>query len=206
MTALDPEYLTFDYRCEYRGIPGTDHDPEDYPMSWTVSVGGTVWKDDDDDSDGEEIHVGDARFSIVPDAGIIDLFDTLDAVDQEMANVAEMLTTERPDLMEAAGMDADGDLLVLSSLWIDPRFRGNRTGHAILKAILATVGRATAMVVLEAAPVLTDDGPEEGTPEHAAAKTALRRYWTDYGFRDAAGDYLVLGDMADAFDMDDLDT
>lgn len=203
MVALDPQYMTFDYRCEYRGIPGTEHDVEDYPMKWSVAVDGTVWEEDEAGihiGDGEEVHIGDARFAVVPDAGLIDLFDTLDAVDQELANVAEMLTTERPDLMLAAGMELGGDLLVLTSLWIDPKYRGHKLGHAVLKAILNTVGRATALVVLEAAPVLTDDGPQEGSPEHTAAKEALRRYWADYGFQVAAGDYLALGDMADAFD------
>jgi hypothetical protein len=52
-------------------------------------------------------------------------------------------------------------------------------------------------VVLQAAPVLSDDGAEEDTPEHKAAKVALRRYWTGFGFEEAAGDYLVLGDMAE---------
>ncbi|MEV7132151.1 hypothetical protein AB0N24_04600 [Arthrobacter sp. NPDC093128] len=191
MPPLDPEYLTFDYHCHYRGIPGPDHDPEDYPMTWTVSVNATVW-DEDDDGDGEEVHVGDARFTIVPDAGDIELFLTLDAVDQELANVAEMLTVERPDLMPAAGMDLGGDLLVLSSLWIEPKFRGHQTGHTVLTAILSTVGRAAAMVILEAAPLLSDDAPEEDTPQHLAAKTALHRYWTRFGFRSAFRDYLVL--------------
>jgi hypothetical protein len=136
----------------------------------------------------------------VPDAGLIDLFDTLDAVDQELASVAEMLTIERPELMPEAGMELGGDLLVLSSLWIDPKFRGHNLGHSVLKAILGTVGRAAAMVILQASPVLTDDGPEEGSPEHTASKEALRRYWTGFGFLEAAGDYLVLGTMADAFD------
>ena len=203
MVALDPQYMTFDYRCEYRGIPGTEHDVEDYPMNWSVAVDGTVWEEDEAGipiGDGEEVHVGDARFTVVPDAGLIDLFDTLDAVDQELANVAAMLTTERPDLMQEAGMELGGDLLVLSSLWIDPKYRGHKLGHAVLKAILNTVARATALVVLQAAPVLADGGPEEGSPEHAAAKQALRQYWADYGFQEAAGDYLVLGDVADAFD------
>jgi GNAT superfamily N-acetyltransferase len=169
-------------------------------MDWSVSIEGLVWDSEDDDGDGREVHVGDARFSVVPDAGLIDLFMTLDAVDHELAGVAEMLTTERPDLLPNAAMELGGDLLVLSSLWIDPEFRGHKIGHAILKAILGTVGRATALVVLQASPVLTDDGPEEGSPEHSAAKEALRRYWADFGFREAARDYLVLGEMADAFD------
>lgn len=97
-------------------------------------------------------------------------------------------------------MDLGGDLMVLHSLRIEPRFRGNKIGHAVLKAILGTVGRSVSLVVLEAAPVLTDDGLQEGSPEHVAAKAALRRYWADFGFQVAAGDYLALGEMADAFD------
>lgn len=38
---------------------------------------------------------------------------------------------------------------------VEPRFRGNRTGHAMLRA-----------------------------------NKKLRRYWMDFGFREAAGDYL----------------
>lgn len=191
MPALDPDDLTFRYSCEYRGIPGPDHDPADYPMDWTVSVRGTVWHNDDA-SDGEDVYVGEASFRIVPDAGTIHLPDTMDAVDQEMMLLAEMLFHERPDLMHSAGMDLGGDLLILTSLTVEPRLRGNRTGHAILKAILGTAARNTALVLLEAVPPLTEDGPEEGWPGYAAAKTALRRYWMDFGFREAAGDYLFL--------------
>lgn len=202
MAALDPEYMTLDYRCQYRGVPSLDHDPSDYPMDWTVTIDAPAWAEgnSDDYEDDRRVPVGKAHLSIVPDAGLIDLFDTLDAVDQTLANVGEMLTTKRPDLMISSGMELGGDLLVLHSLWIDPTFRGHKLGNKILKAILGTVGRATALVILQASPVLTDDGPLEGSPEHAAAKAALRRYWADYGFREAAGDYLVLGEMADAVD------
>lgn len=195
MTALDPEYLTFQYSCEYRGVPGPEHDPSDFPMNWSVSVNGTDW-DEEKDDEGEDVHVGDAFFRIVPDAGTIDLLYTMDAVDSEMMSIAEMLAHERPDLMES-GMELGGDLLVLSSMTVDPRFRGNRTGHAILKAILATVARNTVLVILQAAPLLTDEDPQEGSPEHVAAKKALRRYWMDFGFREAAGDYLYFGDELD---------
>lgn len=201
MTAFDPESLTFKYECECRGIPGPDKDPSDYPIDWTVSVEGTVYETDDegfDIGDGEVVHVGDASVRIVPDAGMIDLLDTMDAVDSEMMGVAEMLFHERPDLLEE--LEGGGDLLVLSSLWIDPKFRGNKIGHSVLKAILATVGRAASLVILRAAPLLTDHGPEEGTPEHDAARSALRRYWSGLGFQEAAGDYLVLEDAEDALD------
>ncbi|MDQ0864645.1 hypothetical protein [Arthrobacter globiformis] len=60
----------------------------------------------------------------------------------------------------------------------------------MLRAILGTIGRNTALVILEAAPMLDDDAPMEGSPQHVAAKEKLRRYWMDFGFREAAGDYL----------------
>ena len=171
-------------------------------MDWTVSIDAPVWAEgNSDDFEGDRrVHVGKAHLSIVPDAGLIDLFDTVDAVDQILANVGEMLTAKRPALMISSGMELGGDLLVLHSLGIDPKFRGHKLGHKILKAILGAVGRATALVILEASPVLDDGGPVEGSPEHTAAEEALRRYWADYGFQEATGDYLVLGEMADAFD------
>lgn len=196
VNAFDPESLTFRYTCEYRGIPGPEHDPSDYPIDWEVSVDGAVYEQDEegfDIGDGEDVHVGDATVRIVPDAGTIDLIDIMDAVDSEVMAVAEMLFNERPDLIE--DLESGGDLLILSSLWVDPRFRGNKIGHTVLKAILGTVGRAAALVVLQAAPVLGEGGPEEGTADHEAAKVALRHYWTGFGFEEAAGDYLVLGDM-----------
>lgn len=164
-----------------------------------MSVEGTVYETDEegfDIGDGEDVRVGEVRVRIVPNAGAIDLLDTMDAVDSEVMGVAEMLFNERPDLIEELE-EMGGDLLILSSLWIEPTYRGNKVGHTVLKAVLGTIGRAAAMVVLQAAPVLTDDGPDEGSSEHEAAKAALRRYWTDFGFEPAGADYLVLHDMAE---------
>ncbi|HET7139648.1 MAG TPA: hypothetical protein VFI36_05740 [Arthrobacter sp.] len=91
-----------------------------------------------------------ARVRAIPDAGAIDLLDTMDAVDSEVLGVAEMLFNERPDLVE--DLEPGGDLLILSSLWIDPKFRGSKIGHTVLQAILGTVGRVAAQVVLQASP------------------------------------------------------
>ncbi|MGX9900792.1 hypothetical protein ACW0JT_14640 [Arthrobacter sp. SA17] len=197
MADLVPEYLTFDYRCHFRGAPGASHDLEDYPVFWTVKVKAMTWEDDNDD-EGKEVSVGEANFYIVPDAGIIDLFLTLDAVSQEVAKVGEMLTINRPDLIE--DMALGGDLMVLSSLRISTRFRGIKLGHTILKAVLCTVGRSTSKVILEAAPLLTKKTPAEGSAEHDLAKVALRHYWESFGFQLAHGDYLVFEDMADVLD------
>ncbi|MGO4186584.1 hypothetical protein [Pseudarthrobacter sp. TAF60_1] len=198
MADLIPEYLTYDYRCQFRGVPGVHHDSEDYPVSWTVTVRGTVWDEDDDGADGAEVTVAEAHLYLVPDAGIIDLFLTLDAVNQEVAGVGEMLMLKRPDLIE--DMALGGDLLIVSSLRIEPEFRGNKLGHAVLKAILGTIGRSAVQVILQAAPAVADGAPGEGTREHEVAKAALRRYWEEFGFRAADGDYLVLDDMADVLD------
>jgi GNAT superfamily N-acetyltransferase len=195
---LVPEYLTFDYSCRFRGVPGVHHDPEDYPVSWSVTAKGTVWDEDDDGGDGTKVTVGEAHVYLIPDAGIIDLFLTLDAVNQEVASIGEMLTLKRPDLIE--DMVLGGDLLIVSSLWIEPKFRGKKLGYAVLKAILSTVGRSAVQVILQAVPVPPPGDPGEGTPEHVLAKDALRRYWEGFGFQPADGDYLVLDDMADVLD------
>lgn len=42
MADLVPEYLTFDYHCHFRGAGGR-HDPEDYPVFWTVKVKAMTW-------------------------------------------------------------------------------------------------------------------------------------------------------------------
>lgn len=198
MADLVPEYLTYDYRCRFRGVPGVRHDPGDYPMFWKVKVKGRVWDDENDGGDGKEVSVGEAELYIVPDAGIIDLFLTLDAVNQEVANVGEMLTINRPDLIR--DMSLGGDLLILSGLRVGPKYRGNKLGHAILKAILNTVGRSSTKVILEALPELTDHSPMEGSPAYLSGKTALRRYWESFGFQPAHADYLVFDDMADTSD------
>lgn len=197
MADLVPEYLTFDYHCHFRGAPGARHDPEDYPVFWTVKVKAMKWEDDNDD-EGKEVFVGEAQLYVVPDAGIIDLFPTLDAVSREVANVGEMLTINRPDLIDDLALG--GDLLVLSSLRISPKFRGNKLGHTILKAILCTVGRSTSKVILEATPILTKNTPAAGSVEHGLAKVSLRHYWESFGFQLAHGDYLVFEDMADVLD------
>lgn len=108
-----------------------------------------------------------------------------------MLDVAEMLVHERPDLFFAARMDLGGDLLVVPDLTIYPRFRGRGTGHDVLTAIPATEARSATLVIVEAPPLL-EDGVLEGSPQHMEAKAALWRYWMEFGFREASGDYLAL--------------
>lgn len=194
MIDVDPEYLILSYRLRYLGLPDPDESPETYPLAWRINIHAEVFAGDD--SDGEEHNVGSAVVYTVPDAGRIDLFNTLGAVNQELASFGKVLGVLRPDLLDEAGMiEFGGDLMILSSLLIKPDYRGQWLGHHVLWAVLATIGRSSALVALRAAPPLEDDGPEEGTPEHDAAKAALRSYWESFGFVPVLngdfGDYMV---------------
>lgn len=179
MSVLDPDLLQFSYSCTYSGIPGPDHEPEDYPMRWEFTI--------TDLEDGREVRVGEGRFYIVADVAEIDTFDVLDAHSQELSPLGSLLDQDS-DLT----VTPEPDLMFLSWLRIEPRFRGQDLGHYVITAILRTVGRSVGRAVLEAAPVLGDDGPEAGTAAHREACAALRKHWRSYGFQPAGEKYLSL--------------
>lgn len=184
MSVFDPDLLRFSYRCSYSGIPGPDQEPEDYPMLWEFTIS--------DLEDGREIQVGEGRFYIIADVAKIDTFDVLDSAGQELSPLGKLVQEQYSDLT----VTADPDLMFLSWLEIDPRFRGRKLGHYVLTAILSTVGRSVSTVALKAAPVLGDGGPEEGTPEHRQACAALKKHWRSYGFKPAGKKYLTLNTAA----------
>lgn len=186
MTVIDPESLFFEYKLRYRGTPGLEHDPGDYPLRWEVAVSCPL----PTPGGGEERQLGSAVVQVVPKAGMINLFLTTGKADQEMAKAVEMLTMDRPDLIREHLQDG-GDLMVVSSLEIFPEYRGGRTGHSVLNAIIETVGRSVNLVVVHAAPADGEGSPPADSPEYEEAKSALRAYWQDFGFEDATGDYLV---------------
>lgn len=188
MTVIDPEQLTFEYRLRYRGIPGLEHYPRGYPMRWEVTISGTV--SNADGQGGEEVRVGNAVVEVVPNAGKINLLLARDEPDRELANAAEMLTAERPDLV-TENLEDGGDLMIVSSLEILPEYRGGRIGYIVLNAIIETVGRSVDLVVARAAPADVQGGPAEGSPEYEKATSTLKDYWQDFGFEEASGDYLV---------------
>lgn len=201
MTVIDPELLTFEYKLRYRGVPGMEHVPRDYPMRWDVTVtaaSGTAGSaaeaedsaPDDGTAEGEELPVGNAVVHVVPKAGTINLFATTGNADPEMARIAEMLTAERPDLV-AEYLQDGGDLMIVSALEILPEYRGGRMGYTVLHAIVETVGRSVDLVVVHAAPAAGDGSPPEGSAEYEEAKAALKAYWQDFGFEEAAGEYLA---------------
>lgn len=195
MSTIDPMNLEFIYSLEYRGIPHVDHDPSDYPLLWRVTA--TVDADPDGDGDSEMRHAADAVAYLIPDARDIDLFDTMDAVSQELTNLAAHLTLRRPDLIDQLGGDRT-DLIYLSSVEVDEDLRGNKLGYQVFNAIMETVGRSADLAVLSASPILSDATPEEGTPAHHAEVAALRRYWAGLGFYDIGGGYMAFGGIEGA--------
>ena len=201
MTVIDPELLTFEYKLRYRGVPGMEHVPRDYPMRWEITVttaGGTPGSAAGaEDSahqggaaEGGEVPVGNAVVQVVPKAGMINLFVTTDGADPDMARIAEMLTAERPDLVTEYLQDG-GDLMIVSTLEILPEYRGGRMGYTVLHAIVETVGRSVDLVVVHAVPAAGDGSPAEGSAEYEEAKATLKAYWQDFGFEEAAGEYLA---------------
>lgn len=200
MTVIDPELLIFEYRLRYRGVPGMEHVPRDYPMRWEITVttaataGSAAEAEDSGQEEGaaeeEELPVGAAVVQVVPKAGMINLFVTTDGADPEMARIAEMLTAERPDLVNEYLQDG-GDLMVVSTLEILPEYRGGRMGYTVLHAIVETVGRSVDLVVVHAVPAAGDGSPPKGSAEYEEAKATLKAYWQDFGFEEAAGEYLA---------------
>jgi hypothetical protein len=201
MTVIDPEMLTFEYKLRYRGVPGLEHVPRDYPMRWEITVttaAGTAGSSpaaegsaqDDGTTEREEVQVGNAVVQIVPKAGTINLFVTTDGADPEMTKIADLLTAERPDLVTDYLQDG-GDLMIVSTLEIVPEYRGGRMGYTVLHAILETVGRSVDLVVVHAAPAPGDGSPPEGSAEYEEAQGTLKAYWQDFGFEEAAGEYLT---------------
>jgi len=202
MTVIDPELLTFEYKLRYRGVPGMEHVPRDYPMRWEITVttaGGTPGsaagaEDSANEGgavEGGEVPVGNAVVQVVPKAGMINLFVTTDGSDPDMARIAEMLTAERPDLVTEYLQDG-GDLMIVSPLEILTEYRGGRMGYTVLHAIVETVGRSVDLVVVHAVPAAGDGSPPEGSAEYEEAKATLKAYWQDFGFEEAAGEYLAL--------------
>ncbi|WP_138444619.1 GNAT family N-acetyltransferase [Sinomonas susongensis] len=208
MAELDPQRLSFKYRLVQDGLLDADESPEDYPQEWCFSVSATVYHRFDDD--GRERRVGRGRVYVVPDATDIDLFEVLDAHSQELADVAAMLLTDRPDLLAALAAGTRHDLMYVADLELHREFRGQGLGRSILRALLEAVGRGVGLVILQAAPQLSgeldDDGDAgmgigrtgrvatgetgiDGAVARRRAKRSLARYWQAAGFERAAGDY-----------------
>jgi GNAT superfamily N-acetyltransferase len=198
--ASDLRYMRLSYEMEYTGRPDSWESPGDYPQEWNVRA---FIESDEPEAEYDDklmdaqcrIPVADAHIYVIPDVGAIDFWNTLDAHDGETAHFAEafMAAGSRPDRLTVDGEPIfQGDLMIISSVFVESRFRGHRVGQAVLKAILHAVGRGTKLTVLKAAPVLRGRKLREGSAAHRAESAALGRYWAELGFRPLWQDYMVL--------------
>ncbi|MCH6472523.1 hypothetical protein [Sinomonas terrae] len=189
MGLLEPKDLVFEFSMRRLGPEALRDIPEEYAHHWRVKITGRQLDEDFDEVD--EVTVGDAEAYVIPDAaGQRDLFLTLDAHSQDLADVGEMLQIIRPDLLEALAESWGRDLLYVSYIELDRAHRGRGLGKAVLEGILDGVGRYVGLVVLEAAPLPGDDAAEEGSLLHRSAKRSLARYWSAAGFEKADGDWM----------------
>lgn len=191
MAELDPRRLSFKYRLVQDGLLDAEESPEDYPQEWRFSVSATVYHRFDDD--GRERRVGRGRVYVIPDATDIDLFEVLDAHSQELADLASMLLTDRPDLLDALAASTRRDLMYLADLEIRREFRGQGLGRHVVRGVLEAVGRGVGLVVLLAAPRPSDEMDDtevhDGGSGQRRANRSLARYWQAAGFERASGDF-----------------
>lgn len=193
------KYMRLTYSLTQLAMDRQESGPEDYPQEWSIEA----FIEDYDGNfpdlphnhDGA-IKIGEAALCVVPDVGDISLFMTLDAIDSETFGFAEALiaagSPARGRGIVLNGESIDGDLVLLSSVHVIPEFRGHRVGHAILQGALRVIGRNAGLVMLQAAPVLSDGDAAEGSLAHKRVSRALVRYWGELGFRVLNDGYMVL--------------
>ncbi|MDJ0458621.1 hypothetical protein PUN71_015560 [Arthrobacter sp. NQ7] len=195
------EWMRLTYALDYPARPDSWERPEDYPQSWSVRayIEADILEPDDDTLEVEadahgRVTVAEAHVYLIPDIGDVNLFDTLDAHSAELSQFAEAFIaagSEPCQLSIEGGPVLDGDLMIVSWVSVQPRFRGHRAGHQVLKAVLDAIGRSTVVTVLRAAPGL-QDGVDEGSAKHRMECRGLAKYWGELGFRPLDGNIMVL--------------
>lgn len=193
------QWMRLTYALDYPARPDSWQRPEDYPQSWNVSayIDADILEHDGHTSEADahgRVTVAEASIHVIPEIGNVDLFETLDAHSGELSRFAEAFIAagSGPHQLSIKGEPVfEGDLMIVSWVSVQPRFRGHRAGHQMLKAILEAIGRGTAVTVLHAAPGL-QDGEEEGSFKHRLECRGLAKYWSELGFRPLHGNIMVL--------------
>lgn len=206
------EWMRLTYTLDYSARPDSWQRPEDYPQSWTVSayIDEQMFEAEDDALQGNsqgQVAVAEARVYLIPDVGEVSFFETLDAHSAELCQFAEAFIAagSEPNQLTIEGERVlEGDLMIVSWVAVQPRFRGHRAGHQVLKAILQAAGRSTAVTALHAAPGL-GEGMEEGSLQHRIQCKALAKYWGELGFRPLHRNIMLLtpDDLLDDDQADD---
>jgi hypothetical protein len=206
------QWMRLTYALDYPARPDSWDRPEDYPQSWDVRayIDAEILEPDYDTLEADaqgRVTIAEARVYVIPDVGAVNLFETLDAHSAELSQFAEAFIaagSESSQLSIEGEPVLEGDLMIVSWVSVQPRFRGHRAGHQVLKSILDAVGRGTVVTVLHAAPGL-QDGMEEGSIKHRMECRALARYWGEVRFRPLHRDFMALtyDDMLVMLDDDD---
>lgn len=206
------QWMRLTYALDYPARADSWERPEDYPQSWDVRayINAEILEPDCDTLEADaqgRVTIAEARVYVIPDVGAVSLFETLDAHSAELSQFAEAFIAagSEPSQLSIQGEPVlEGDLMIVSWVSVQPRFRGHRAGHQVLKAILDAVGRGTVVTVLRAAPGL-QDGMEEGSAKHRMECRGLARYWGEVRFRPLHRDFMVLtyDDMLVMLDDDD---
>jgi hypothetical protein len=193
------QWMRLTYALDYPARTDSWERPEDYPQSWDVRayIDADILEPDYDTLEADaqgRVTVAEASVYLIPDVGDVNLFETLDAHSAELSQFAEAFIAagSEPSQLSIEGEPVlEGDLMVVSWVNIQPRFRGHRAGHQVLKAILDAIGRGTVVTVLRAAPGL-QDGVEEGSAKHRMECRGLAKYWGEVGFRPLHRNIMVL--------------
>lgn len=193
------QWMRLTYALDYPARPDSWDRPEDYPQSWDVRayIDAEILEPDYDTLEADaqgRVTIAEARVYVIPDVGAVNLFETLDAHSADLSQFAEAFIAagSEPSQLSIEGEPVlEGDLMIVSWVSVQPRFRGHRAGHQVLKAILDAVGRGTVVTVLRAAPGL-QDGMEEGSVKHRLECRALAKYWGEVRFRPLHRDFMVL--------------
>lgn len=206
------QWMRLTYALDYPARADSWGRPEDYPQFWDVRayIDAEILEPANDTLEADaqgRVTVAEARIYVIPDVGAVNLFDTLDAHSAELFQFAEAFIAagSEPSQLSIEGEPVlEGDLMIVSWVSVQPRFRGHRAGHQLLKAILDAIGRDTVATVLHAAPGL-QDGVEEGSAKHRVECRALAKYWGEAGFRPLHRNIMVLtyDDMLGMLDDDD---
>jgi hypothetical protein len=215
------QWMRLNYALDYPARPDSWQRPEDYPQSWNVSayVDVDILEADDDTFEADahgRVTVAEANVYVIPEVGDVNLFETLDAHSAELSQFAEAFISagSDPSQLSIEGQPVlEGDLMIVSWMSVQPRFRGHRAGHQVLKAVLDAIGRGTVVTVLRAAPGF-QDGVEEGSAKHRMECRGLAQYWREVGFRPLHHNFMVLSsddmlvmledDYEEGVDVDEL--
>ncbi|MCC3292419.1 hypothetical protein [Arthrobacter sp. zg-Y1110] len=115
----------------------------------------------------------------------------------ELQDFADLyLRTPVETLVEYQEGAWDNNLIIVSSLNIEPSFRGRNLSYTVMDSIRSVMGRAGSLVAINAAPVVRGTGPDADAA-YARGRAALRAHWERYGFGHVGGGLMLTRNFTD---------